>query len=99
MMFAFETVPDRRHEIAAGIPPYDRTCRAQILEPEASPDDGCVLERFRERTGIGADLNTSVNLHGEPSVSSPDNPLRTLLNCELALLTIDDHLVSKPVVT
>ena len=97
MMFAFETVPERWHEIAAGTHPYDRTCRAQILEPEANPDYACVIERFRERTGIGAVLNTSFNLHGEPIVNSPDDALRTLLNSELAFLTIDDYLISKPI--
>ena len=99
MMFAFDTVPDRWHEIAAGTHPYDRTCRAQILEPTTNPDYARVIERFRDRTGIGAVLNTSLNLHGDPMVNSPDDALRTLLNSELAFLTIDDYLISKPMRT
>ena len=99
MMFAFDTVPERWQEIAAGTHPYDRTCRAQILEPKTNPDYARVIERFRERTGIGAVLNTSLNLHGDPIVNSPDEALRTLLESELAFLTIEDYLVSKPTVT
>ena len=99
MMFAYDTVPERWHEIAAGTHPYDRTCRAQILERQANPGYYRVIERFRERTGIGAVLNTSFNLHGEPIVNSPDDALRTLLNSELAFLTIDDYLISKPMAT
>ena len=99
MMFAFDTVPDRWHEIAAGTHPYDRTCRAQILEPTTNPDYARVIERFRDRTGIGAVLNTSLNLHGDPMVNSPNDALRTLLNSELAFLTIDDYLISKPMRT
>ena len=96
MMVAFDTVPDRWHEIAAGTHPYDRTCRAQILERHANPDYYRVIERFRERTGIGAVLNTSLNLHGDPMVNSPDDALRTLLDSDLAFLTLEDFLVSKP---
>ena len=99
MMFAYETVPERWHDIAAGTHPYDRTCRAQILERQTNPGYYRVIERFRDRTGIGAVLNTSFNLHGEPIVNSPDDALRTLLNSELAFLTIDDYLISKPLGT
>ena len=96
MMLAFDTVPERWHEIAAGTHPYDRTCRAQILERHANPDYYRVIERFRDRTGIGAVLNTSLNLHGDPIVNSPDEALRTLLDSDLAFLTLEDYLISKP---
>ena len=97
MMVAFDTVPDRWHEIAAGTHPYDRTCRAQILERRANPDYYRVIERFRDRTGIGAVLNTSLNLHGDPMVNSPDDALCTLLNSDLAFLTLGGYLISKPI--
>ena len=99
MMLAFATVPERWHEIAAGTHPYDRTCRAQILERQANPDYYRVIERFRDRTGIGAVLNTSLNLHGDPMVNSPDDALRTLLDSDLAFLTLEDYLISKPMGT
>jgi len=97
MMLAFNSVPERWHEIAAGTHPYDRTCRAQILERQTNPDYYRVIERFRDRTGIGAVLNTSLNLHGDPMVNSPDDALRTLLASDLAFLTLGDYLISKPV--
>ena len=96
MMLTFDTVPDRWHEIAAGTHPYDRTCRAQILERRANLEYYRLIERFRDRTGIGAVLNTSLNLHGDPMVNSPDDALRTLLDSELAYLTLEDFLISKP---
>jgi len=96
MMLAFDTFPERWHEIAAGTHPYDRTCRAQILERETNPAYYRLIERFRDRTGIGAVLNTSFNLHGEPIVNSPDEALRTLLESDLAFLTLGDYLISKP---
>jgi len=96
MMLAFDTVPERWHEIAAGTHPYDRTCRAQILERRANPEYYRLIERFRDRTGIAAVLNTSLNLHGDPMVNSPDDALRTLLESDLAFLTLEDFLISKP---
>ncbi|MCY3913437.1 MAG: hypothetical protein OXG43_09335 [Chloroflexi bacterium] len=96
MMLAFDTVPERWHEIAAGTHPYDRTCRAQILERRANPEYYRLIERFRDRTGIAAVLNTSLNLHGEPMVNSPDDALGTLLDSDLAFLTLEDFLISKP---
>ena len=96
MMLAFDTVPKRWHEIAAGTHPYDRTCRAQILERQANPEYYRLIERFRDHTGIAAVLNTSLNLHGDPMVNSPDDALRTLLDSDLAFLTLEDFLISKP---
>ena len=96
MMLAFETVPERWHEIAAGTHPYDRTCRAQVLERGANPEYYRLIEHFRDRTGIAAVLNTSLNLHGDPMVNSPDDALRTLLESDLAYLALEDFLVSKP---
>lgn len=97
MMLAFDTVPDHWHQIAAGTHPYDRTCRAQILERQANPDYYRLIERFRDRTGIGAVLNTSFNLHGDPIVNSPSEALRTLLDSDLTFLAIEDFLISKPI--
>ena len=99
MMLAFDTVPERWHEIAAGTHPYDRTCRVQILERRANPEYYRLIERFRDRTGIAAVLNTSLNLHGDPMVNSPEDALRTLLESDLAFLALEDFLISKPIVT
>src|SRR5262249_48409591 len=68
MMLAFETNPKRRDEIVAAIHPFDFTARAHVLDEAWNPGYHRVLRAFERRTGVGAVLNTSFNLHGEPLV-------------------------------
>src|SRR5947208_186742 len=68
MMLAFPTNPKRRDEIVAAIHPHDATARAHIVDEAWNPGYHRVLREFEARTGIGAVLNTSFNLHGEPLV-------------------------------
>ena len=46
--------------------------------------------------GVGAVLNTSFNVHGEPMVSSPDDALSTFTRCGADALVIGDYLVEPP---
>jgi len=54
-----------------------------------------LIRLFQERTGIGAVLNTSFNLHGYPIVCSPDDALQTFLESGLQQLAIGPYMVSK----
>jgi carbamoyltransferase len=75
MMLAFATKPTRRDDIVAAVHPFDGTARAHILDEAWNPAYHAVLRAFERRTGIGAVLNTSFNLHGEPVVCSADDAL------------------------
>ncbi|PYN17517.1 MAG: hypothetical protein DME05_04325, partial [Candidatus Rokuibacteriota bacterium] len=77
MMLAFPTNPKRRDEIVAAIHPQDATARAHILDEAWNPSYHRVIREFESRTGIGAVLNTSFNLHGEPLVSSAEDAVDT----------------------
>ncbi|MEK7385060.1 MAG: carbamoyltransferase C-terminal domain-containing protein, partial [candidate division NC10 bacterium] len=68
MMLAFPTNPKRRDEIVAAVHPHDGTARAHIVDEAWNPAYHQVLREFESRTGIGAVLNTSFNLAGEPIV-------------------------------
>jgi carbamoyltransferase len=67
------TQPKRREELVAAIHPHDGTARAHILDEAWNPGYYRVIQEFERLTGIGAVLNTSYNLHGEPLVCSPDD--------------------------
>src|SRR5205814_2070015 len=54
-----------------------------------------VLREFERRTGIGAVLNTSFNLHGEPLVGSPEDAVDTFERSGLPHLALDRWLISK----
>jgi carbamoyltransferase len=95
MMLAYPTNAKRRDEIMAAIHPHDATARAQILESHWNPDYHRVVREFERRTGIGAVLNTSYNLHGEPLVCTADDALDTFERSELPHLALGRWMISK----
>ena len=95
MMLAFPTNPKRRDEIVAAVHPQDATARAHILEEAWNPGYHRVLREFESRTGIGAVLNTSFNLHGEPLVCSAEDAVDTFERSGLPHLALGHWLISK----
>ena len=95
MMLAFPTKPTRRDEIVAAVHPSDGTARAHILDEAWNPAYHRVIRAFERRTGIGAVLNTSFNLHGEPVVCSADDALDTFERSGLPHLALGRWLISK----
>jgi carbamoyltransferase len=95
MMLAFPTNPKRRDEIVAAVHPQDGTARAHLVDQAWNPDYHHVIREFERRTGIGAVLNTSFNLHGEPLVGSPDDAVDTFERSGLPHLALDRWLISK----
>jgi carbamoyltransferase len=94
MMLTFPTTA-RSAEIEAGLHPYDRTCRPQIVDPEWNPEYHRLIEAFESLTGTGAVLNTSFNLHGEPIVNTPEEALDVLRRSGLRCLIVGDKWVEK----
>ena len=95
MSMSFDTVENSYEYIKAGTHPYDKTVRPQFVDREINPEFYNLIEAFREITGIGALLNTSLNLHGYPIVNDIDDAFRTFENSELDHLIINDTLYSK----
>ena len=95
MMLAFATNPKRRDEIAAALHPQDATARAHLVDEAWNPAYHRVLREFERRTGIGAVLNTSFNLHGEPLVASPEDAVDTFERSGLPHLALDRWVISK----
>ncbi len=73
----------------------DMTVRPQIVD-ELNPGYRDTIRAFKERTGVGAILNTSFNLHGSPIVGTPEVALHTLVNSALDKLVLGPFLVSRP---
>jgi len=95
MMLAFPTKPERRDQIVAAIHPHDGTARAHIVEEAWNPEYHQVIREFERRTGIGAVLNTSFNLHGEPLVCSPADAIDTFERSGLPHLALGRFIISK----
>jgi len=94
MILAFDS--RNTAEVKAACHPEDGTIRPQVVTREQNPGYHRILERFQERTGRGALLNTSFNIHGEPIVSSPADAMDVLRRSGLRHLALGPYLLSKP---
>lgn len=95
MTSAYRVAPNAVNSLC-GVINVDGTCRPQIL-PDS--DDGLfalLVREIKKRIGIGALLNTSFNLHGEPLVCSPEDALRTFARTEVRYLAIGNYIICKP---
>ncbi|ASJ10769.1 carbamoyl transferase [Thermococcus sp. P6] len=80
-------------ELAPAVVHVDGTTRPQALRRETNPLYYEVIKAFERRTGLGALLNTSFNMHGEPIVCSPLDALRTFRRANLDLLVMEGFLI------
>lgn len=94
MIMTYETKP-AAEEIAGGIHPYDKTVRPQLVTKEHNESYWNLINNFKEITGIGGVLNTSLNLHGLPLVHEPEDALHVMDNSSLKYLAIENFLVEK----
>ncbi len=86
---------ERAAEIAAGTHPQDRTVRPQVVERDWNPGYWELIRAFEARTGIGALLNTSFNLHGHPIVQTPAEALDVMRRSGLRNLILGPFFVRK----
>jgi len=95
MILSFDTTQKGKDDLANGIHPYDKTCRTQIVSREANPDYRKLIDEFRQLTGIGGVVNTSLNLHGDPLVHTPLDAITVLERSQLRHLALNEFLVQK----
>ncbi|MEI7803850.1 MAG: carbamoyltransferase C-terminal domain-containing protein [Hyphomicrobiales bacterium] len=95
MTFALPTIPEAYEDIVAASHPKDRTVRPQFVTKAANPDYHAMIGYFEKRTGRGAVLNTSFNLHGEPIVATGNDAVRVMSLSGIRHLALNDHLLSK----
>lgn len=69
------TVRAEYRDVLAGVIGPDRTCRPQIVDDECPSEFAALLREVQRRTGVGALLNTSFNIHSEPLVCTPSEAL------------------------
>lgn len=96
MTQAFDLKPEFRDMIPAAMHPADKSVRPQMLKREDNPGYYDIISSFRDATGVGAVLNTSFNLHGEPIVESAQDAVSTFLRSEIDTLLFDGLAISRP---
>lgn len=95
MITAFKATPLGIRELRAALHQGDHTLRPQVLTQKANPNYYRLMKAFERRTGVGAVLNTSFNLHGYPLVATPQQALMTFERSGLQYLALGPFLISK----
>lgn len=93
MSIACETTEKARKELPAALHPADFTARPQVVDEKINPKYYSLIYEFQKITGVGALLNTSLNLHGLPIVRTIGDAVHVLDNSQLDGLIIDQNLV------
>lgn len=96
MSFALESNPLNAEKVIAAIHPYDKTIRPQVLFYEDNPFYYKVIDEFYSLTGVGALLNTSFNLHGNPIVETSQEVISALENSDLDGIITERFIAIKP---
>ena len=97
MTMSFDTSSEGKKKLISAIHPYDQTVRPQKVSIETCPRYYKLLDHFYKKTGVGAVLNTSLNIHGKPIVNHPTEIINEILmqNIPLSYIVINDDLFSR----
>lgn len=95
MITAFQATDRGRRDLCAALHRGDGTLRPQVLTRAVNARYYDLIKAFEYRTGIGAVLNTSLNLHGSPLAATPSQALETLANSGLKYLMMGPFLIRK----
>jgi carbamoyltransferase len=95
MTMAYEVQACSRARMA-GVISVDGTCRPQFVPDEEPGEFAELLREARGRWGVGAVLNTSFNIHGEPLVCSPAEAIDVFVRSGADALAIGPYLVLRP---
>jgi carbamoyltransferase len=96
MSVGFDSTDLAKEHIPAGLHPFDRSARPQIVSKKDNPGYHALISAFEKLTGVGAVMNTSFNIHGEPICGTPEQAIDTFSRCGLHHLLIGNILISKP---
>lgn len=94
MLFVYNTRPEILDKIPA-ISHVDGTARVQTVDKKANPKYHHLISLFKELTGIGLVLNTSLNVKGEPIVCTPKEAVDCFLKGGMDCMILGDYLLDK----
>ena len=94
MLLGFQVVPEKFEEVRSASH-VDGSTRPQTVSASANPRYHAAISAFRERTGIGGVLNTSLNRRGEPICCTPSDAIECFLGSEMDAIVLGDYLLTK----
>lgn len=95
MITAYKATPRGQLDLRAAMHQGDHTIRPQVVTSHGNPEYYRLIADFKARTGVGAVLNTSLNLHGYPLVATPAQAIQTLAQSGLRNLALGPFMIKK----
>jgi len=86
--------PEWKQQLA-GVVHQDETSRVQTVTQEWNQVFYDLITRFREKTGVGVLLNTSLNRRGMPIVETPLQAIELFFSGAIDVLVIDNFIIKK----
>ncbi len=93
--FMLYTASVKKKELIPAVTHADGTSRIQIVTREENPLYYSLIQRFYQKTGVAALLNTSFNLKGEPIVNSPQDAFNTFTKSGMDMLVLGKFILVK----
>ena len=93
MTEAYRTTTKGRKFLAAAIN-VDGSCRPQIVADDESKY-AKLLRALRDEIGVAAVLNTSLNIHGDAMVNTPEEAIDTLKRSGAEILILNNFIVEQ----
>ena len=94
MTMGFLTTARGRAALAGAIGP-DGSCRPQMVVEDESDSWFRLLARVKALTGVGAVINTSLNVHGKPMSDAPTGIIEAWMESGVQHLALGSALLSK----
>lgn len=73
----------------------DFSARLQTVSDKDNTRMFKLLQKFKDKTGVGVLINTSFNLRGEPIVCTPMDALRTFFSSDMDVLCMENYILFK----
>lgn len=73
----------------------DGSARIQSVNREQEPLYYDLIRAFKERTGVGVVINTSMNVRGEPIVNTPEDAFLCFMRTNMDVLVMGPYLLRK----
>jgi carbamoyltransferase len=94
MTMSYQLAPAYRERLA-GVSSIDGTCRPQFVSDHEAGEYAELLRQARRLWDVGAVLNTSFNIHGEPLVCSPAEAIDVFERSGADALAIGPFLIER----
>ncbi len=94
MTMGFITNDQGRESLAGAIGP-DGSCRPQMVQEDTNDPWYRLLAHIQRLTGVGAVINTSLNIHGKPMPDSPEAILQVWRDSGVPYLILGDAALSR----